>query len=101
MSMIYGKLVDSQSRCVHWNGELDIIALKFKCCERYYACHECHSELTDHEVVKYSRDSPDDLIICGVCNVEMTFEQYSVLNCPNCSSKFNPACKLHYDLYFD
>lgn len=109
MTVIQGKLVDGQSRCVHWHSPLDVIALKFKCCEQYYACYSCHDELTTHLVERYDilKNKDEKVIICGVCKTELTFEDYSVgdncetdLSCRNCEAKFNPGCKLHYDLYF-
>ncbi|QHS74511.1 Hot13p [Saccharomyces paradoxus] len=103
---IYGKTVDDQSRCVHWHLPKDVIAIKFKCCDRYYACFECHQELNSHPIERYDlRDDANKyLIICGVCRHEMTFAEYhdnnSNLICPSCASPFNPGCKLHYHLYF-
>ncbi|MBL2003985.1 chromophore lyase, partial [Klebsiella pneumoniae] len=29
--MIYGGVIDDQTRCIHWNSPLDIIAIKFSC----------------------------------------------------------------------
>ncbi|CAI4045156.1 hypothetical protein SUVC_11G1350 [Saccharomyces uvarum] len=101
---IHGKTVDDQSRCVHWHLPNDVIAIKFKCCASYFACFECHQELSSHPVQKYDlRDDADEnLIVCGVCRHEMTFAEYhnAQLVCPNCQSPFNPGCKLHYHLYF-
>ncbi|CAI4594667.1 BFH_collapsed_G0032900.mRNA.1.CDS.1 [Saccharomyces cerevisiae] len=103
---IYGKTVDDQSRCVHWHLPKDVIAIRFKCCDKYYACFECHQELSSHPLEKYDLldDANKHLIICGVCRHEMTFAEYydynSNLICPNCRSPFNPGCKLHYHLYF-
>lgn len=109
---IVGKLVDEFSRCVHWHGEKDIIALKFKCCpDVYYPCYSCHNEINseDHVIEKYDihNDKDKNLIICGICKTEMTFEQYkttdetNLLKCYNCKSPFNPGCKYHYNLYFE
>ncbi|AET38894.1 Hot13p Ecym_3408 [Eremothecium cymbalariae DBVPG len=119
---IKGRLIDAESRCVHWNSRLDIIALKLKCCESFYACYSCHQELThkDHATHKYNiNKSPmEHVILCGVCKNTMTFQKYTSRSfgeadqegistqnqpfcCPFCNSPFNPGCKLHYDLYFD
>lgn len=104
-SLIKGKLVDNESRCVHWHSTLDVIALRFKCCDQFYACYSCHDECETHEVEKYSvctdSNASVPLIICGVCKLQMTFPQYQALQCPRCSAHFNPGCKLHYHLYFD
>ena len=101
-AQIYGKLVDKESRCEHWHGPLDVIALRFKCCNRYYACYECHQELVPHVTERYNiNDETVPLVICGVCKLEMSFAAYGdSLQCPNCRSQFNPGCKLHYDMYF-
>ncbi|QLG74721.1 hypothetical protein HG535_0H00460 [Zygotorulaspora mrakii] len=104
MPRIKGKLVDQQSRCVHWNSPLDIVGLKFKCCESFYACYSCHKELTDHKIEKYDllENANGKFIKCGVCNEELTFREYTrSLSCLHCKSNFNPMCKLHYHLYFD
>lgn len=99
-----GKLIDNQTRCVHWNSELDIIALKFKCCNTFYPCISCHSETTDHEIQRYNVNSNEKVVLCGNCNSLLTFYEYisiqNPLQCPKCSALFNPGCKNHYDLYF-
>ncbi len=41
---IFGSRIDSNTRCKHWNSKLDIIAIKFACCQKYYPCYLCHSE---------------------------------------------------------
>ncbi|EDO15264.1 hypothetical protein Kpol_461p18 [Vanderwaltozyma polyspora DSM 70294] len=109
LNIIKGKTVDNESRCVHWHSPLDVIALKFKCCEAYYCCYTCHQELVTHEVERYTINGncQEKVILCGVCKYAMTFDEYrnsefcdSKLSCPKCHAHFNPGCKLHYDLYF-
>ena len=110
--LIKGCLVDEFSRCEHWHSEIDVIALKFKCCPTvYYPCYSCHEETTpaDHKVEKYDLvvDKDKNLVICGMCKTEMTFDKYrnteedGILKCYNCKAHFNPGCKLHYKIYFD
>ena len=36
MFKIYGLTVDNQTRCQHYHSVLDIIAIKFKCCDKFY-----------------------------------------------------------------
>ncbi|KAL3230727.1 Helper of Tim protein 13 [Nakaseomyces bracarensis] len=100
-----GKIVDKHTRCEHWNTDLDIIALKFKCCDTFYPCISCHRETTDHEIQKYDINSDEKVILCGNCNSLLTFHEYTSktnpLQCPKCSALFNPGCKNHYGLYFD
>ncbi|KAG0656017.1 helper of tim [Monosporozyma unispora] len=106
MCKVVGKLVDNESRCEHWHGPTDIIALKFKCCpQMYYPCYQCHIEVTTHPILKYDllKDPNVKCIFCGHCQTELTFNQYTGnnLHCPNCNHQFNSGCKLHYNLYFE
>lgn len=45
---VKGSIIDGETRCTHYNSELDVIAIKFYCCKEYYPCHLCHSEHADH-----------------------------------------------------
>jgi uncharacterized CHY-type Zn-finger protein len=101
--LVKGKVIDNQTRCSHWHSDLDIIALKFKCCDTYYPCYSCHAEDVDHEATTWEIVERDQkAILCGVCGTELTINEYMGSNniCPNCQSLFNPNCKKHYDLYF-
>lgn len=102
--MIKGKIIDDQTRCEHYHSELDIIAIKFKCCRDYYPCFQCHEEVAGHQAQKWSKDERDEkAILCGVCKTELTINEYfhSGNICPSCNSHFNPKCNLHYHLYFE
>lgn len=104
MSRVYGRLVDEETRCVHYHSDLDVIAVKFKCCERYYACFFCHEELEGHDPARWSEgEFGEQAILCGVCMSELTIRDYlsSGFACPSCRSRFNSGCAGHYDLYFD
>lgn len=68
---IYGATIDNETRCTHYHTPLDIIAIKFKCCDKYYPCYKCHNEY-------------------------MLIEA-----CPNCDAHFNNRCKYHYSTYFE
>ncbi len=101
---VFGKPVDNQTRCVHWHSELDIIAIKFKCCDKYYPCFSCHEEEADHDHQVWPKAEFDQkAILCGVCGNELTIEDYMDSNntCPTCKSGFNPGCSKHYHLYFE
>jgi len=101
---IFGKPVDAQTRCVHWHSALDIIAIKFKCCDQYYPCYSCHEETTDHEAVVWPKtEFGEKAILCGVCGHELTISEYMTCNntCPKCAAQFNPGCSNHYHLYFE
>ncbi len=39
MPKVYGSLIDTETRCRHYFTEEDIIAIKFKCCNKYYPCY--------------------------------------------------------------
>lgn len=99
---VYGKTVDEHTRCVHYATELDIIAIRFACCDRYYPCHLCHSETADHPAQQWPRDRWDQhAILCGNCWTELTITAYKAADeCPECAALFNPRCAAHSDLYF-
>jgi len=100
---VYGKRVDDETRCEHYHSQLDIIAIKFKCCDKYYPCYQCHEETTDHQAKVWNKNERDVKgILCGVCKYELTINEYMNSNdqCPNCRSAFNPNCSKHYYLYF-
>jgi uncharacterized CHY-type Zn-finger protein len=93
---IFGKPVDQQTRCQHWHSDLDIIAIKFHCCERYFPCFSCHGETADHAPTVWPKAEFDTkAILCGVCGTELSISDYQNSNntCPNCSK--------HYHLYFE
>lgn len=99
-----GKLTDNETRCVHYNSPLDIIAIKFKCCATYYPCYECHAEETGHPAQVWKKDEYEaNAILCGNCKKEMSITTYLQSNnqCPYCKAVFNPNCSKHYHLYFE
>ena len=101
---IKGRVIDDETRCVHYHSELDIIAIKFKCCFMYYPCHLCHEEVAGHPKQIWSPDEFETkAILCGHCGNEMTISQYlrSDSTCAYCNASFNPSCKNHWHLYFD
>lgn len=103
MIEVKGKPVDDQTRCTHYHSALDIIAIKFKCCNTYYPCFYCHEGIAGHAAELWSRNEFDTkAILCGVCRQEMTINEYQQCNyqCPHCSSSFNPKCANHNHLYF-
>ena len=95
--------LDAQTRCLHYRTELDIIAIKMKCCGVYYACKDCHEALTGHPVEVWPREEWDQAaVLCGACGYEMTIDEYmaSDYRCPHCGAAFNPGCRKHYGFYF-
>ena len=100
---IFGKPVDGETRCEHYHSLADVIAIKFKCCDRYYPCYQCHEETTDHAAQTWRKDEwGTKAVLCGVCKAELTVNEYMHSNdqCPNCGAAFNPNCSKHYHLYF-
>jgi len=98
-----GKPVDDETRCVHYHSPLDIIAIKFKCCNVYYPCYECHTDEAGHEADVWKKEEYDTLaILCGNCKTELSISTYLHANnqCPYCNAAFNPGCSKHYHLYF-
>lgn len=104
MQTVHGHLVDDQTRCTHWCGPTDVIAIRFRCCDRYYACFDCHSEFETHEAQCWRRDELETPgVLCGVCGAELSIAAYldAEFECPACAAPFNPGCANHYHLYFD
>lgn len=100
---ILGAVVDDQTRCIHYRGPLDIVAIRFRCCGDFYPCFRCHAEAVDHDAEQWPRTSFDEpAICCGVCRGLLSIEDYlGTSACPHCSSGFNPRCSLHAELYFE
>ncbi|WP_080872294.1 CHY zinc finger protein [Oceanobacillus timonensis] len=103
MTEIHGAVIDNQTRCTHYHQLHDIIAIKFKCCGKYYPCYQCHQEFENHNIAVWGKHEFDTLaIVCGVCKTEHTINQYLNTNtCLHCKSLFNEGCQNHYHLYFD
>jgi len=102
--VVKGKFIDEYTRCVHYHTSLDVIAIKFKCCNEYYPCYECHEDVAKHKSEVWKKNEFDTkAILCGICNNEMTIHEYLASNnrCPHCNSAFNPHCSKHYHLYFE
>ncbi|MDN5604250.1 CHY zinc finger protein [Rothia sp. HC945] len=100
---VWGDTVDDMTRCVHYHQPEDVVAIRFKCCNRYYPCHLCHAEAEDHEARQWPIDERETrAILCGGCGSELPIREYMAASrCPRCAIMFNERCSLHYDLYFD
>jgi uncharacterized CHY-type Zn-finger protein len=100
---VLGVTLDPQTRCEHYHGPTDIIAIKMKCCGLYYACKDCHETLADHPIAVWPESEWDQVaVLCGACRTELTIHQYmqSESRCPVCSERFNRGCRNHYHFYF-
>jgi uncharacterized CHY-type Zn-finger protein len=100
---VRGVGLDAQTRCAHYRGPLDIVALKLRCCRVYYACRECHDALAGHPAEVWPITERDHAaILCGACGAELTIAAYLHAGdaCPRCAAPFNPGCRSHHPLYF-
>jgi len=101
---VLGVSLDAETRCAHYHSELDIIAIKMRCCGAYYACRECHDDLADHAAEVWPvGDWDQTAVLCGGCGAELSVRQYLACQniCPACAAPFNPGCRHHYPLYFE
>jgi len=99
-----GVSVDDETRCLHGEEPVDVVALRFACCEGYYPCYACHEATTDHEPRQWPRARFDEpAVLCGVCRETLTAEHYlsGGNRCPHCGAAFNPSCREHRHLYFE
>lgn len=102
--IVNGTNVDAQTRCEHYHKEIDIVAVKFKCCGEWFPCFQCHRENTNHELQIWKQNERGTkAILCGNCRRQLTIQEYMNCDfvCPNCRASFNPGCANHYDLYFE
>ena len=102
--LVRGIAVDAATRCGHWHGPTDIIALRMKCCGDWFPCFDCHAETVDHPSEVWPLAERDaGAVLCGACGSILSIETYlgSGSTCPNCRAAFNPGCALHHHLYFE
>ena len=95
--------LDPQTRCAHYHGPTDIIAIRMKCCGEYYACKDCHGALAGHPIELWPEAQWNErAILCGACKSQMSIREYLQSNykCSVCAAQFNPKCKNHYHYYF-
>ena len=100
----HGISVNERTQCAHYHSERDIIAIKLKCCDAFYACIQCHEEAADHAPVVWPKSEfTTEAILCGNCQSTLSITSYLGCNntCPICQAAFNPGCANHYHLYFE
>ncbi len=100
---VLGQTIDDQTRCVHYGGPLDVVAIRFHCCGEFYPCFRCHADAAGHAPSVWPRAEFDArAILCGVCRTTLTITEYrSTDGCPACGAAFNPGCALHHGSYFE
>src|SRR5271165_2367176 len=84
-----------RTQCCHYESKLDIVALKFACCEEYFSCFSCHEALADHPAQRWPESTFDtNAVLCGACGSELTIREYMTCEfaCPECGAGFNPGC---------
>ncbi len=100
----YGLGIDGETRCEHYHSSQDVIAIRFKCCDMFFACSACHQALSSHSPIRWSTaEWGASAILCGCCGEILTIGEYldSNFQCPICQAHFNPGCRNHYDHYFE
>jgi len=100
---VHGVNLDAQTRCDHYHGLTDIVAIRMKCCGLYYACKDCHLPLADHPTAVWPESEwNQQAVLCGACGATLTILQYmqSDSRCPDCRAQFNVRCRNHYHCYF-
>lgn len=100
---VFGIELDPETRCAHYHREDDIVAIKFKCCDEWFACYECHAALADHPAKVWPTvDFNKKVILCGACGQQLSATEYFACEskCPSCDRTFNPSCTNHRHLYF-
>ncbi len=101
---VHGVGVDAATRCAHYRGPTDVIALRFKCCGRWYPCRQCHDQAANHDAAVWPQAERDArAVLCGVCGHRLRIDEYlaSGARCTACGADFNPRCAGHYHLYFE
>lgn len=101
---IYGFLIDSLGRCIHYSEERDIIANKCYACNKYYSCYKCHNLCEKHNFEPWTVyfDNPNEkIVLCGNCFHEISYKEYKDnYSCNKCKMHFNPNCSMHSSIYF-
>jgi uncharacterized CHY-type Zn-finger protein len=101
---VHGVDVDAATRCAHYHGLADIVAIRFYCCGRWYPCYECHRADARHAATVWpAAEHGTPAVLCGGCGHRMTVAAYLACDarCPSCGAAFNPGCARHHHLYFE
>lgn len=99
---VAGSTVDAETRCTHYASALDVVAIRFHCCGRWYPCLHCHADAEDHPVLPWPATLRDaEALLCGVCRHRLRIDEYlGTDRCTACAAPFNPGCSRHHPVYF-
>ncbi|MBS1717771.1 MAG: hypothetical protein JSS72_08570 [Armatimonadetes bacterium] len=101
---VRGIEVDGETRCQHYHGPSDILAIQFHCCGEFYSCRECHDAIADHPAQLWPKAQfESEALLCGKCGHRFSINEYLAdgTQCPACQAGFNPGCRNHRHLYFE
>lgn len=100
---VRGAVIDDETRCAHYAGPRDIVAMRFFCCDEWYPCLHCHDEAVGHVIRPWPAERRDaHAVLCGACGRTMRIDEYlPAVACPGCAAEFNPGCALHHHVYFE
>jgi len=101
---VVGVGLDAQTRCRHYEGGSDVVAIQMNCCRRFVACIHCHAAAVDHDAQPWRAGSfGEQAVLCGACGTRMSIRAYidGPPCCPSCAHDFNPGCERHYPHYFE
>jgi uncharacterized CHY-type Zn-finger protein len=102
--VVRGIDVTDRNQCAHYRSEHDVVAIRFKCCDTFYACIRCHEAMAGHEAVVWGvAERETQAILCGACHNTLSIAEYIGCgnNCPMCGAGFNPGCANHHHFYFE
>ena len=103
-AICHGTGVNARTQCAHYHSERDIIAIRHKCCDTFYACIQCHNEAAGHAPQVWPPAEFDTrAVLCGNCQTTLSISEYLACEnvCPHCQAAFNPGCANHYHFYFE
>jgi uncharacterized CHY-type Zn-finger protein len=100
---VQGATVDAETRCVHYHGPFDVVAMRFACCGEWYPCLHCHEDAAGHDIQTWPIGArAQHAVLCGVCGGTLSIDEYLRAEaCPRCAAGFNPGCALHHHVYFE
>lgn len=101
--LVHGVAVDAVTGCAHYRSAVDVVAIRFFCCRKWYSCLHCHRQHADHMIRPWPATAASErAILCGRCGTQIAIACYRATDrCPQCSAAFNTACRVHHAVYFE